>query len=55
MKRFDAARGKPVAKPTVIEQRPLGHEDTKETTKDQLHYHLQRHAPVAQLDRARAF
>lgn len=37
MKRFDAARGKPVASATTIEQRPLGHEESKETPKEQLH------------------
>jgi Phage integrase family len=37
MKRFDAARGKAVAKPAVIEQRPLGHDETEESQKDRLH------------------
>lgn len=37
MKRFDAARGKPVAKPPTIEHRPPRHDDTEETPKDQLH------------------
>jgi hypothetical protein len=37
MKRFDALRGKAVAKPTVIEQRPVGHDDAKKSGKDQLH------------------
>jgi hypothetical protein len=33
MKRFDAARGKSVAKTTAIEQRPLGHDDAEEGRK----------------------
>ena len=37
MKRFDAARGKAVAKPEPIEQRPFGHDEREETPKDQLH------------------
>lgn len=37
MKRFDIARGKPVAKPLSTEQRPLGHSETEESQKDLLH------------------
>jgi integrase len=37
MKRFDAARGKSVAKSNAMEQRLLGHEETEESRKDQLH------------------
>jgi hypothetical protein len=37
MKRFDAFRGKPVAKLVVTEPRSLGHEDAEESRKDQLH------------------
>ena len=37
MKRFDAARGKSVAKTTAIEQRPLGHDDAEEGRKEPLH------------------
>jgi hypothetical protein len=37
MQRFDAARGNPVANTPAIEQRPLGHENTDETRKEQLH------------------
>ena len=37
MKRFDAARGNLVAKPESMAQRPLSHDETEESTKDQLH------------------
>jgi integrase len=37
MKRFDAVRGKPVAKPTAIEQRPLSHDPAEEGRKEPLH------------------
>ena len=37
MRRFDATRGKAVAKPEPMEQRPLGHEEREESPKDQLH------------------
>ena len=37
MKRFDAARGKTVAKPQETEHRPLGHELEDSTEKGQLH------------------
>jgi hypothetical protein len=37
MKRFDDVRGKPVAKETTIEQRPLGQEETEQTEKERLH------------------
>lgn len=37
MKRFDAARGKSVAKPPTTEHRPLRHDDSEERPKDQLH------------------
>ena len=37
MKRFDDLRGKPVAKETAIEQRPLGQQETKQSEKERLH------------------
>ena len=37
MKRFDAARGKPVAKPDTTEHRPHGHASQDSTEKGQLH------------------
>ena len=37
MKRFDDLRGKPVAKTTPIEQRPLGQEQTEQSEKERLH------------------
>lgn len=37
MKRFDAARGKPVAKDAAIELPPVGHEDEQPTEKGRLH------------------
>jgi integrase len=37
MQRFDAARGKPVAKATPTEPRPVGHEEPDEASKDLLH------------------
>ena len=37
MKRFDAARGKPVARDTPTEQRPPRHEETEAPSKDLLH------------------
>ncbi|MDO8795463.1 MAG: site-specific integrase [Vicinamibacterales bacterium] len=37
IKRFDAARGKSVAKTPPIEHRPVGHEETETTRKDPLH------------------
>jgi hypothetical protein len=37
MKRFDAARGKTVAKVTVTEQRPLGHDNGEREQKEPLH------------------
>jgi integrase len=37
MRRFDATRGKAVAKSESIERRPLSHEEAKESRKDQLH------------------
>jgi hypothetical protein len=37
MQRFDAARGKPVAKESPTEQRPLGHENAQPASKDLLH------------------
>jgi integrase len=37
MKRFDAARGKPVAKDGQIDQRPVGHEEPARSEKEQLH------------------
>ena len=36
MQRFDAARGKPVAKPSAIDQRPVGH-DAKQPDEESLH------------------
>jgi hypothetical protein len=36
-RRFDAARGKPVAKSEAIEQRPVSHEEDGESRKEQLH------------------
>jgi hypothetical protein len=37
MKRFDASRGKPVAKEEAIEQRPVGHEAAEESRNKPLH------------------
>jgi len=37
MRRFDAARGKPVAKPEAIEQPLLSHEKPEIDSKDRLH------------------
>jgi hypothetical protein len=37
IKRFDAARGKPVAKVESIEQRPLGHGKAEQAEKERLH------------------
>ena len=37
MKRFDDARGKPVAKEATIEQRPLGQTETAPSEKERLH------------------
>jgi integrase len=37
MRRFDAARGKPVANEVPSDDRPVGHEDAEESTKDLLH------------------
>jgi len=37
MKRFDAARGKTVAKTQSIDHRPLSHENIKEERKEPLH------------------
>jgi hypothetical protein len=37
MKRFDAARGKLVANASLIEQRPLGHDESEVSGKNQLH------------------
>jgi hypothetical protein len=37
MQRFDAARGKPVAKESPTEHRPLGHENAQPASKDLLH------------------
>lgn len=37
MRRYDAARGNPVAKPPMIEQRSSRHADTEEESKDHLH------------------
>lgn len=37
MRRFDAARGKPVAKSPVTEQRPVGHAGPDQAQKDPLH------------------
>ena len=37
MQRFDASRGKSVAKPETIEHRPFGHAAEEEAEKGQLH------------------
>jgi hypothetical protein len=37
MRRFDASRGKPVAKPDVIEQPTVGHEEHEAGDNDLLH------------------
>ena len=37
MKRYDAARGNPVANVASMEQRPLSHDETVESPKEQLH------------------
>jgi hypothetical protein len=37
MKRFDAERGKPVAKEPPLENRPLGHAEPEENEKERLH------------------
>jgi hypothetical protein len=37
MRRFDATRGKPVAKEAPIENRPVGHEEEQQNGKDLLH------------------
>ena len=55
MKRFDDLRGKPVAKETTIEQRPLGQQETSYLRRSVYTRTYFTYAPVAQLDRAPAF